>query len=304
LCGALAAGAALVLAPRFSASRFWHLARSSGATEVNIIAAIGRILAQRPRSEFVSSHRISKVYGAPVPEDVDRVFRREFGIESVIEGYGMTEVPGVANVPFLGPHKIGSLGRPALHPDHQRPFAELRLVDEEDRDVAVGQVGELWVKTPIAMKGYHRDPEATALAFRDGWFRTGDLMRRDEEGFYYFVARKKDIIRRRGENISGEELDRVIGAHPSVLEAAVIAVSAELGEDEILAVIVPKPGFAPSAQEIAAWCRAKLSPIKVPRYVLFATDLPRTPTHRVAKGKLKEDAMLLSRAVDLEGEPS
>jgi crotonobetaine/carnitine-CoA ligase len=299
LFGALAAGAALILAPRFSASGFWRLAERTGATEVNIIAAIGRILVERPRSEFVPHHRLEKVYGAPIPADVDRVFREEFGVRAMIEGYGLTEAPGVANQPFLGPHKIGSLGRAALHPDHARPFAALRLADEDGRDVGAGEIGELCVKTPIMMKGYYRDPEQTAAAFRDGWFLTGDLMKRDADGFFYFVARKKDIIRRRGENVSGAELDRVIGECPCVLEAATIATPSELGEDEILTVVVLKPGFEPNAQVIADWCRAHLAAIKVPRFVVFQDVLPRTPTHRVAKGKLQADRTLLARAIDL-----
>ncbi|HZP91382.1 MAG TPA: AMP-binding protein, partial [Burkholderiales bacterium] len=206
LGGAAAAGASIVFAPRFSASGFWRLAAQSGATEVNIIAAVGNILARRPRAEFVPAHRLAKVYGAPVSPEIARVFREEFGVGHVIEGYGMTEVPGVCNVPFDGPYRSGSMGRAALHPDRGIRFAELRVADEAGRDLPDGEVGELLVRTPIVMKGYYKDPEQTAAAFRDGWFLTGDLVRRDADGFFYFVARKKDIIRRRGENISGAEL--------------------------------------------------------------------------------------------------
>ena len=163
-----------------------------------------------------------------------------------------------------------------------------------------GEPGELVVRTPIVMQGYWRQPEQTAAAFRDGWFLTGDLGRRDAEGYFWFVARKKDIIRRRGENISGAELDRVVMSHPDVTEAAAIPVPSELGEDEILVVVVRKPGATVAAADIADWCRARLAAIKVPRYVLFADALPKTPTHRVAKFKLREDATLRERAVDLQ----
>src|SRR5262249_15110730 len=159
----------------------------------------------------------------------------------------------------------------------------------EGHDVPVGEVGEMWVKTPIMMQGYFRDPEQTAAAFRDGWFMTGDLVRRDEAGFFFFVSRKKDIIRRRGENIAGAELDRVIGAHPGVFEVAAIAVPSELGEDEILAAIVKRPDHAVSAADIVAWCRARLAAMKVPRYVLFMDALPHTPTNKIAKASLRED---------------
>jgi crotonobetaine/carnitine-CoA ligase len=301
LGGTVAAGASIVLAPRFSASGFWPLAARSGATEVNILAAVGSILARRPRSEFVPGHRLRKVYGAPITPEAAEAFRNEFGIATLIEGYGMTEIPGACNNPFPGPQKAGSIGRPALHPDHRIPFAELRVVDEQGRDVPDGEVGELLVRTPIIMQGYYRDPDQTAAAFRDAWFMTGDLVRRDGDGFYYFVARKKDIIRRRGENIAGAELDRVVGQHHGVAEAAAIAVPSELGEDEILVAVVPKSGTVLTASDIARWCAQHLAPIKIPRYVVFLDSLPHTPTHRVAKFTLRNDPTLLARAVDLRG---
>lgn len=304
VCGAAAAGASVVLVPKFSASKFWQIAAETGATEFNFIAAISSILAQRPRSEFVP-HKITKAYGAPIPAEIDRIFREEFGVQVMLEGYGMTEIPGACNNPFpgagLGEMRLGSMGKPARHPDHSMPFAELRVVDDDGRDLPVGTTGELAVRTPIIMKGYYRDPEATKAAFRDGWFLTGDLVRRDADGYFWFVARKKDIIRRRGENISGAELDRVIGEHPAVAEAAAIAVPSPLGEDDILVAVVVRPGMQATAQEIADWCRARLAAHKVPRYVLFLDGLPHTPTHRVAKFKLKGDRTLVPRATDLAG---
>ena len=302
LMGAVAAGASLVLVPRFSASAFWKTAAATGATQVNIIAAVGNILARRPRSEFVP-HAIRKVYGAPVSAEIERVFREEFDVPVVLEGYGMTEIPGVCNNPFpgtgRGENRVGSMGKAAVHPDPAVSFAELRVVDEDGNDVPDGETGELAVRTPIVMQGYFRDPEATAAAFRNGWFLTGDLVRRDAEGYFWFVARTKDIIRRRGENVSGAELDRVIGAHPDVAEAAAIAVPAPLGEDDILVAVVLKPGVSPDARAIADWCAARLAAHKQPRYVAFVDALPHTPTHRVAKFKLKQDASLLARAADL-----
>jgi crotonobetaine/carnitine-CoA ligase len=221
-------------------------------------------------------------------------------VPTLIEGYGMSEIPGVLNNPFEGPHKVGSMGRPSMHPDPAVRLAELRIVDDAGQDLPDGQTGELWVKTPLVMQGYYRDPEQTAAAFSDGWFRTGDLAWRDADGYYWFVARKKDIIRKRGENISGAELDRVIESHPQVLQAAAIPVPDPLGEDEILAVVVLRPGASLQEREIADWCRARLAPIKVPRYVAFADALPLTPTHRVAKYRLREQAEALrARAADL-----
>ncbi|MCX7893600.1 MAG: AMP-binding protein [Burkholderiales bacterium] len=302
LMGAVAAGASLVLEPRFSASTFWQRAAATGATQANIIAAVGAILARRPRAEFVP-HAIRKVYGAPVPAEVERVFREAFGVPVVLEGYGMTEIPGVCNNPFpgagRGENRIGSMGKAAVHPDPAVRFAELRVVDDEGRDVPDGEAGELAVRTPIVMQGYFRDPEASAAAFRDGWFLTGDLVRRDADGYFWFVARKKDIIRRRGENVSGAELDRVIGAHPDVAEAAAIGVASPLGEEDILVAVVVRPGARLAARDVGAWCAARLAPHKQPRYVVFVDALPHTPTLRVAKFRLKQDATLLARATDL-----
>ncbi len=301
VAGALAAGGSVAIVSRFSASTFWQTAVELGATEVNIIEAIGSILQARPRSEFRPEHRIRATYG--VRQNFADAFRREFGIPHLFSGFGMTEIPGVTCNPFEGPNKPGSMGTIGRHPDPARPWAECRIVDDAGKDVPVGEVGELTVKTPIVMQGYFRDPEQTRAAFRDGWFLTGDLVRRDADGFFFFVSRKKDIIRRRGENIAGAELDRVIGAHPAVFEVAAIPVAAELGEDEIMAVVVPHPGHRPTAEEIAQWCRERLAPMKVPRYVLFVDALPHTPTHKVAKMALRQDPTLKERATDLQAKP-
>ena len=300
LGGALAAGGTLVTARAFSASRFWKLAADTRATQFNFLAAVGTILIKRARSEYDGTHQLRKMYGAPMTEEMLRVFNGEFNVPWMIEGYGMTEIPGAACNPFLGPQKFGSIGVAAVHPRYGADFSQLRVVDDAGRDVAVGEIGELVVKTPIAFREYLNDPEQTAAAFRDGWFLTGDLARKDADGYFYFVARKKDIIRRRGENISGAELDRVVGEHPGVLEAAAIAVPSELGEDDILIAVVPKPSVEVSVEEIIDWCRKHLSPMKVPRYVLFLDSLPHTPSHRVAKHRLKAQPDLLTRAVDTQ----
>ena len=296
--GTLAAGCTLVLMPRFSASEFWNAAVEHGVTQVNIIEAIGRILVRRPRSEFRPEHRITKVYG--MRADIIAPFRDEFRIPHLLGGFGMTEIPGVCCVPFEGPDKPGSMGPVGRHPDPGRKWAEGKVVDEEGNEVGPGEVGEFWVKHPIVMQGYFRDPEQTRAAFRDGWFMTGDLVTRGPDGYYTFVSRKKDIIRRRGENIAGAEIDRVIQSHPGVFEVAAVPVPSELGEDEILVAIVPKPGVTLTPQEIAQWCAERLAAMKVPRFVLFADALPHTPTHKVAKHQLKSDKTLKARAVDLK----
>jgi crotonobetaine/carnitine-CoA ligase len=288
-----------VLVPKFSASSFWRTAAESGATQANIIAAVGNILARRPEEEFDARHRIRVIYGGPITPEQERIFSERFKVPVLIEGYGMTEIPGACNNPFDGEKRPYSMGQAARHPDPRVKFAEMRVVDDEGKDVPDGTIGELIVRTPILMQGYYKDPEQTAASFIDGWFKTGDLVKRDADGYFFFVARKKDIIRRRGENISGAEIDRVIGDHPAVVQCAALAVPAELGEDEILVAITLKPGAQVSAEEIADWCGARLAAIKVPRYVAFVDSLPQTATHRVAKFKLRGDKELLARAVDL-----
>ena len=297
--GALAAGAVLILEPRFSASTFWRVAFDTGATEVNTIAAAATILMRRPRSEFVPGHQLQKMYGAPFDEETYRIYQQEFKLPRLIEGYGMSEIPGALNNPFAGPHKVRSMGLPSRHPDPAISLAELRIADDDGNFLPVGQTGELVVRTPIVMKGYYKDEPQTQAAFRDGWFLTGDLAYVDADGYFWFVARKKDIIRKRGENISGAELDRVVGNHPAVLEAAAIPVPSDLGEDEILVAVVLREGMALSAEEVTQWCRERLAAIKVPRYVAFVDSLPHTPTHRVAKFKMRGDAALLAAARDL-----
>ena len=298
VAGTLAAGASMIIIPKFSASTFWQTAVDTGATQVNIIEAIGSILRNRPRSEFRPEHRIARVYG--VRASMDETFKNDFKIAHRIGGYGMTEIPGVTCNPFEGVQKLGSMGPVGRHPDPARPWAQCRVVDDEGRDVPVGEAGELWVKTPIIMQGYFRDPEQTANTFEGDWFKTGDLVKRDEDDYFYFISRKRDIIRRRGENIAAAELDRVVGEHSAVAEAGTIAVPSELGEDDIFVVVATKPGATVTAQEIAEWCRARLAPQKVPRYVAFIDELPHTPTHKIAKALLRADTALRARAVDLQ----
>jgi crotonobetaine/carnitine-CoA ligase len=228
----------------------------------------------------------------------------EFGIRDVIECYGMTEIPGVFAVPFEGPRKIGSMGIVSPHPDPGVERPQARIVDAAGADVARGQMGELLVRTPTMLQGYFQAPEATAAAIHDGWFRTGDLSLQDSEVFYYYKGRMKDLIRRRGENISGMELDKVLGAHPAVADAAAIGVPSELGEEDILAVVVPRPGSVVDPWDLKAWVADRLSAGKAPRYVCVVDALPYTPTQRVEKYKLRADKGLLQRATDTEQQPA
>lgn len=298
LSGVLASGACMILVPRFSASNFWHIAADHEATVVNIIEAIGSILCARDRSEYRPDHKLRVAYG--VRKAAASVFRQDFGIQKLFSGFGMTEIPGVTCNPWEGPDKPGSMGLPGQHPDPQRPWATCRVVDDDGKDVAAGEAGELWVNTPIVMQGYYRDPEQTQQAFHDGWLKTGDLVKCDEDGYYYHLSRKKDIIRRRGENIAAAELEMVISELPGIYQVAAIAVPSELGEDDILIAAVKKSGSTLHEQDVVDWCRERLTAVKVPRFVSFLQELPLTPTHKILKAALRADPQVREKAVDFQ----
>jgi crotonobetaine/carnitine-CoA ligase len=281
--GSLAAEASLILTPRFSASKFWRQAKRFEATQFSFIGAIGRILTARPKEEFEPDHCIRVANGGPVPPDVYTAFVERFKIPYVIDGYGLTECPCVCHNPIYGTKKSGSMGLPARHPEASIQFTQMKVVDDQDRELGPDQVGELVLQSPLLMKGYWNDPQGTARAMRGGWFHTGDYVYRDKDGYYFFVDRKKDIIRRRGENISSAEVEGVLNTHPKVRESAVVPVAAALGEDEIKAFIVVKENETLHPQEVLSWCKERLADFKVPRYLELKDALPRTPSQRIAK---------------------
>lgn len=219
----------------------------------------------------------------PLPENAGE-FARRFGV-TFWTMYNMTEL----NLPLMSgpdPQIAGTCGRP-------RPGTELRIVDEFDRELPPGTVGELMVRCDSPWRlnsGYFRDPAATANAWRNGWFHTGDAMRRDEEGNYFFVDRLKDAIRRRGENISSYEVEVEILAHPSVRECAVVAVPAA-SEDDVLAVVSPVPGRSIDPAELLEFLRPRLAHFMLPRYVRTLEELPHTPTQKIEKYRLRQEGV-------------
>ncbi len=286
--GCLAAEAGLILLPRFSLSGFWRDARRYRATKFNCPIAAAYLLAKQPPSPQDREHDLEMVFMGPLKEDLAKTFEDRFGIIP-IDGYGMTECPNICQNPHDGLRKVGSMGVPATFPDPSIPLTRMRLVDDEDRPVPVGTVGEVTVQSPLLTLGYCKAPEQTAEAMKGGWFHTGDYAYRDEDGYYYFVDRKKDIIRRRGENISSAEVESVLLAHPDVLEAAVIPVPSELGEDEVKACIVLQAQVNLKPESVAQWCEERLARFKVPRYIEIRDSLPKTPTQKVEKYVLRQE---------------
>ena len=287
LCGAMACGGVLILVKKFSASQFWITAAQTRATEVNVIMSAAAILARRPASEFTPTHCIRKMFLAPLNQDLLDTFHNKFGVPTLIECYGMTEIPGVLSNPFLGPHKIGSMGRISPHPSPKLNRPQVIILDDNHEPLGKGQVGELAVKTPTIMQGYYNDPIQTELSFSNGWFLTGDLAWQDDDDFFFFFTRKKDIIRRKGENLSGAEIDSAIASHPKVLECAALGVPSDLGDEEVMIAVVKKAGEDLTCEEIMAHARHTLSPLKRPRYVVLVPELPHTGSMKIAKFKLK-----------------
>lgn len=282
---ALYAGATVALGERFSASRFWDEAKQLKATECNLIGSMLYMLDAQPPSEKDRAHGIRTVFAAPAPLDVFHRFEDRFGVR-IIEGYGLTETKNVAYNPFDA-RRPGSFGKPT-------PSSILTILGSNGEVLPAGQVGEIAYRPRfpnILCHGYFRDPEATLEALKDAWWHTGDLGYRDEAGYFYFVDRLKDSIRRRGENISSFELERTLLAHTLIVDAAVIAVPSDVAEDEVMAIVVLREGAKLPHEELFAYCDQRLPYFMVPRYFRQVDNLPRTANDKVRKVELRQQGI-------------
>jgi crotonobetaine/carnitine-CoA ligase len=274
------------LGERFSVSRYWEEVRTLEATVFDFMGATITMLWKQPPAAHDRDHRARLGWGVPLPSFTPE-FEARFGCR-LVEMYGSTEVGAAMFTPLDAPRRMGSCGKLA------EGFTA-RLVDEQGFEVAVGQIGELLVRPEqpaLLMQGYYGMPEATLAAFKDLWFHTGDAMRQDEDGYMYFVGRRKDMVRRRGENISSAEVEMGIEAHPEVLECAVYGVPSELTEEEVMASVVLRPGASLTESALAAHCAARMARFMVPRYLRFLPALPKTPTDKVEKFRLKEEGVV------------
>jgi carnitine-CoA ligase len=282
--GSLAAGAGLVLLPRFSATGFFDAARRHGATEFNAIGAMLEILMRQPPHPDDADTDLRLVYTGPSPErEWQEAFETRFGLR-IVCGYAMSESP-YGLIWAHGSRPFGTLGTPRQHPT-LGTVNEVRVVDADDHDIAVGGTGELLLRNPVVTPGYWEMPEQTAETVVDGWLHSGDLVTPNADGTLTFVARQKEVLRRRGENLSPAEVEEAIAAHPDVLECAVVGVPSELSEEEIKAYIVALPGRELDFPALKAWTAERISAFKVPRFWQALDALPRTPTARVAKHQL------------------
>ncbi|MBP2367790.1 AMP-binding protein [Pseudonocardia parietis] len=283
---AMEAGGMLVMDDRFSAGRFWDICREKRVTAFNYQGALLMMLYKQPELPDDADNPVRAGFGAPCPVEIWEPFERRFGVR-LTEVYGMTEIAIATQRRPEDDAPRGSAGR-------ESPNFTVAVVDEHDRPVPPGEPGEIVVrpkKPGIMIDEYFRMPEETVRAFRNLWFHTGDRGRMDADGVLYFMDRLKDSIRRRGENISSWEVEQVVCAHPDVAEAAAYAVPSELGEDEVMIAVVAQPGAAPTPEQLLDHCQEQMAYFAVPRFVRFLDELPKTPSQRVQKFRLREDGV-------------
>lgn len=280
---ALWADAALAVSPRFSASGFWDEIRATGATQFNSLGAMTNILLRAPASPRDREHRVRQAMIVPLSPQTYREMSDRFGIK-VTSLYAMTETFAVTMFTPDDPETKGaSAGRP-------RGLADVQIVSDEGDPLPTTEVGEICVRPlerGIMMSGYYKMAEATVRDTQDLWLHTGDRGRLDEDGYLYFVDRKKEAIRRRGENISAYEVEMLIARHPSVLEVAAVPVTSELSEDEVMVYVVCRDGHRISEEELVRFANRNMAHFMVPRFVHFIEALPKTPSEKIEKYKLK-----------------
>jgi len=279
----LYAGGSTVISPKFSASRFWQIISDYRVTSFGSVATmLSMLLATYPQGVPEGLHaeqlRFAMCGSAPVPVEVLKSFEETFRC-LVIEGYGLSE----------------STCRSTFNPpdERRRPGScgiaignEIKIFDDEDREVADGELGEIVLRGENVFKGYHKNKDGTARAFRNGWFHTGDIGRRDADGFFYIVERKSDMIIRGGENIYPREIDETLYKHPAIAAAATVGVPDKLYGEEVAAFVILKERAKASEQELIAFCRERLADYKCPKSVRFVTDIPKGPTGKLLKREL------------------
>ena len=279
----LYAGGSTVVSPKFSATKFWQLISEYEISSFGSVATMLSMLLATypdgvPEGLNVEKLRFAMCGSAPVPAEVLRRFEETFNC-LVIEGYGLSE--STCRSTFNPPderRRPGSCGLPIGN--------EMKVFDDEDREVADGEWGEIVLRGENIFKSYYKNPEATARAFRNGWFHTGDIGYRDRDGFFYIVDRKSDMIIRGGENIYPREIDEALFSHPAIAAAATIGVPDPLYGEEVAAFVVLREGKEASEEEVMEYCREHLADYKCPKSVHFVADLPKGPTGKVLKREL------------------
>jgi len=268
---------------RFHASSFWETAASFGATHVSLLISMINVLYKQPARPTDATHTVRTALTAGTTRAIWGEFERRFGL-TIVELYGMTECGCTTLMNPPGAIRVGSVGTPL-------GFVEADVVDDEDRPVPPNTRGELIVrpKAPFTMfSGYLNKPEKTVEAWRNLWFHTGDYVTRDADGYYYFVDRKKDIIRRRGENLAPYDVESVLNRHPAVFEAVVVGVPSPLGEEDVKAFVQLRPGSSVDPKEMFEYCAANLPFFMVPKYLEFLEEIPKTANQKAQRFVLRD----------------
>ena len=279
----LYAGGSTVITPKFSAKRFWQIVSDYEITSFGSVATMLSMLLNTypdgvPEGLRSDQLRFAMCGSAPVPAEVMKKFEQTFNCP-VVEGYGLSE--STCRSSFNPPDKrrrAGSCGLPIGN--------EMKVVDDNDHEVADGELGEIVLRGENILKGYFKNPEATEIAFRNGWFHTGDIGYRDQDGFFFIVDRKSDMIIRGGENIYPREIDEVLYQHPGVAAAATIGVPDPLYGEEVAAFVVLKDGAGTSEEELLSYCTERLADYKCPKTIRIVTEIPKGPTGKLLKREL------------------
>jgi carnitine-CoA ligase len=279
---ALVLGTTAAIAERFSGSRFWDDIRDLEATVFDFMGATLAILYKRPARADDAANPARLGWGVPLPEFTPD-FERRFGLQ-LVELYGSTDAGLPIYTPLDQPRRLGACGKPI-------PQYDVRVVDNDGHPCTPGVVGEIVVRPcepGLISDGYFGMPEATVAATRDLWLHTGDLARQDHDGWFWFVGRQKDAIRRRGENISAFEIEEVVSLHDSVLECAAFGVPSDLTEEDVMLCVVPRRGAAINPETLVAFCETRIARHMIPRYIDIVAELPKTQTQKVEKHRLAE----------------
>jgi long-chain acyl-CoA synthetase len=279
-------GGSVALWERFSLSDFWETVDRYQPQTFSAVPTMLSILLLAPVKEGLDVSCLDFVISgaAPLPLEIMQQFEKKFGLR-ILEGYGLTEGTCVSALnPYWGERKPGSIGLPL----RGQP---MKIVDDDMNELPAREYGEIVVKGPNVMQGYYNNPQATAETIVDGWLRTGDMGYMDEDGYFFIVDRKKDMIIRGGENIYPREIEEVLFTHPLIAEATVIGRSDPIWGERVVAVVVPASGATLTGEDVIAFCKERLADYKLPQEVLFRQDLPKTLTGKVQKKVLREELL-------------
>ncbi len=286
--GTLITGGSASIARKFSVSGFWPEIRRTQATVLSMLGSLAILIANAEDHPEMSGHKLRVCAAAPMPPDTDRVWRERFGCATFSGGFGLTEASLLAALPPGVQNKPGAAGML-----NQIEF-EVALFDEHHERVAIGETGEICARPrfdDMMFAGYWDREQDTLEAWRSGWFHTGDLATVDQDGYLFFVDRKKDSLRRRGENISSFEMEKVLFSHPAISDCAVHAVPSPLGEDDVKVTAVLRADSQTTEEELCRWVAERVPYFAIPRYIEFRQDLPRNPVGRVLKYELRADGV-------------